>query len=516
MRKHYIISVIFVLFLLIPYIGYGESSEQIMRNQLVGVSNSEYPDSLIDGSIFHFDDSLLCTYYPEARVKPMRREVAQAVSSHALNLHYTPYNPTTPYYLIITTQTLFDSLQNEIKIYAEDVHTIHGYGIYIEVVDNMTPEQMKSLIIGYKTNLCGVMFIGDLGESYFEIEDDYNKYGYRKWPCDLFFTDLDGVWTDEDENGVYDKHTGNVAPEIFLGRLSTAGLSSLGNEIALIRRQLEKSHQYWWNSSFLSADTILNYIDEDWNYMFLSNEIKPVFGSSAIVDDIRYGTDAVFSATDYISRFSKNEYGFTHLAAHSAPNLHRIADQYVYVNNIKNNNAYSYAYNLFCCSACNWVSNSTQGYLGGVYLFNKGRTLAVVGSTKTGGMLGTKIFYSHLSSKNLGMAFQQWWKDYYGTGHTDFEISWSYGMTILGDPTIKFQHRVSDYCEENLILSRFPSENTSNLIMYKAEKSITIREDFSIPEGVHVIFDAPKVKFEKNISVPIGASFETRNEGCEL
>lgn len=52
--------------------------------------------------------------------------------------------------------------------------------------------------------------------------------------------------------------------------------------------------------------------------------------------------------------------------------------------------------------------------------------------------------------------------------------------------------------------------------MFKAEKSITISDNFSIPEGVHVIFDAPIVKFEKDFSIPIGASFETRNEGCEL
>lgn len=516
MRKYLLSFTILCTLAFICNTIYGNTLKLMESHLLTSLSDSEYPDSLIDGSVFYLDDSLLYTYYPEAKVKPVYRETASASFSHTLCLHYTPNDSSIPYYLILTTQQLYNSLRNEIMSYAEDVHAIYGYGIYLEIANNMTAEQIKSLIISYGENLCGVMFIGDLGECFYEMESDYNTYGYRKWPCDLFFTDLDGVWTDTDGNGVYDAHTGNVAPEIFLGRLSTVGLSSLGDEITLIRKQLAKSHQYWWNASFLSADTILNYIDEDWNYMFLSNEIKPVYGSAAIVDDIRFGDDSIFSATDYIARLSRNGYGLTHLAAHSAPNLHAIANQYVYVDDIKNNNSYSYAYNLFCCSACNWVSNYPNGYLGGTYLFNNGRTIAVVGSTKTGGMLGTRQFYSYLSSMNLGMAFQKWWNLYYGANHTDSDISWSYGMTILGDPTIKFQHDVNDYCEENLVLSVFPSGNSSNLIMYKAERSITVKDGFTIPVGVHVIFDAPKVVFEGSMSIPVGASFETRNEGCEL
>jgi hypothetical protein len=39
---------------------------------------------------------------------------------------------------------------------------------------------------------------------------------------------------------------------------------------------------------------------------------------------------------------------------------------------------------------------------------------------------------------------------------------------------------------------------------------------FTILNGVHVIFDAPIVNFESGFTCPAGASFETRNEGCEL
>ena len=96
------------------------------------------------------------------------------------------------------------------------------------------------------------------------------------------------------------------------------------------------------------------------------------------------------------------------------------------------------------------------------------------------------------------------------------DLSWGYGMTLLGDPTIKLWHNVSDVCEEDLILTHFPDDNHSNLVMWKAESSISVASTFERPQGVHVIFDAPDIIFEPGFSCPIEASFETRNEGCEL
>ena len=145
-----------------------------------------------------------------------------------------------------------------------------------------------------------------------------------------------------------------------------------------------------------------------------------------------------------------------------------------------------------------------------------GKTLALVGSTKTGGMYTSDDFYTYLSSESIGEAFRDWWISSLGNNHTNYKISWFYGMTLLGDPTINFRHQVSDVCVENLALNEFPSNNNSNLVLFKAGSTIYVSENFEIPSGVHVIFDAPVVTFANGFSCPLGASFETRNEGCEL
>lgn len=478
-------------------------------------------DSIMDGSIFELDDILLDSVYPEASIKPTDIPVTNNNYSHSLKLHYTANNPNTPDFLIITPQSLYDSIHKEIKTYAEDLHTIYGFGIYIETVENENAGLLKSLINNYQKNLYGVFLIGDLSECMFEIEKDYNNnvYGYKKWPCDLFYMDLNGNWSDTDTNGVLDTHIGDVAPDIVFGRLSATGLSSLGSEVSLIRKQLHKSHNFWWKSSFHSADTVLNYIYKDWLHRFQSNYIASVF-STGLVDDIRNVSGSPFSKSDYLNRLSLSQYGFVHLAAHSSPTLHTFKEDggYIYLHEISESvlNNKCLAYNLFCCSACNWLAASSQGYLGGIYLFNNGRTLSVVGSTKTGSMLYSNLFYSYLSTRNIGEAFRDWWRTELGNSNTVNTISWNYGLTILGDPMINFRHQVSDFCVANLTLTSFPPNNFSNLVMFKAGNSIKVTDSFIIPQGTHVIFDAPQVYFEKGFTCPTGASFETRHEGCEL
>jgi len=480
----------------------------------VPLNLSDYEND--ESDIFDIDDSLLIVDCPNVAMKPTYRVNRNGPFSHVFYSHITPNNTLLPEYLIIVEKNIFLSLTKEIKTYAEDVHAVFGYGIILEYVENPNPDSLKTLIVNYQNNLCGVFLIGDMGECYFEAQNDYGKYGYRIWPCDLFFMDLDGIWTDSDSNGVYDTHSGNVAPEIFLGRLSTAGLSSYGNEADLIRRQLKKSHDYWWKTSYHAQSTTLNYIDKSWISWFPASTIKKVFSTLAI-SDVRYSYDPNFSVSDYLSRITSNIYGFTHLAAHSSPLRHAFTNNYIYNNQIKTINSNNYAYNLYCCSACNWTEGDTDGYLGGAYLFNNGKTIAVVGSTKIGGMRpdSASCFYTQLPFKNLGESYLHWWRQY-GDNHSDNCRNFHYGMTILGDPTIDFRYQVSDRCVNNLYLTTFPIDNFSNLIMYKARNLINVSGNFVIPQGVHVIFDAPQVVFEENFSCPLGASFETRSEGCEL
>lgn len=486
-------------------------------------------DKMFDGSIFASDNEMLLESFPAASVKPTRtsnREIASGY--HTQKLGYTRPDNNSSDFLVVIPSQLYDSLASEIKTFAEDLHAVRNCGVYVEAIGTSTAAQVKDLILSYGSTLGGTIFIGNVAECMFEIENDYNdsiKYGYRIWPCDLYFMDLDGIWSDTDNNGVYDSHTGNIDPDIIFGRISAQGLLSMGSEVSLIRRQLQKSHDFWWNTSFNSGDIILNYIYRDWRYHFPPQDIAPALPFE-IVDDVRNNVNPAFSKQDYLYKISLNGvYGFTHIAAHSDATRSRFGsreslqnpDSVLTVNELKQTYSSNLAYNLFCCSACNWLAASNDGYLGGVYLFDGRKTLAVVGSTKTGGMLEQGLFYSQFPyEKSIGEALLYWWENhYYSSGMTlPWElVSWSYGMTLLGDPTIIPYYDISEHFQQTLNLTSFPSDNQSNMIMYKARQAIHVSSNYIIPVGVHVIFDAPEVVLDNGFICPIGASFEIRI-GC--
>lgn len=488
---------------------------------IYGVTQQNIVDSLLLDSLnlnkfILIGDSLLNDYLSEipVRVRSRYYTLDQSNFTHSQKLHFTANNDTVGNYLIITSDSLYKQLRHEITTYSEDVHAITGYGIIVETESNATAEQLKDIILLYENNLRGVLFIGDIGEVMYE-QTYKNSYSY--WPCDLFYMDLNGYWTDTDSNGMYDTHTGDVEPEIFMARLSSVEMYSLGDEMDLIRSQLQKSHKMFWDLSFDTLQHSLNYINKDWvySYNFRKTSLNHLWGDN--VDDVRDSVkngeyiNLSFGKADYLSRLGSNKYEHVLLASHSNPVLHKIRTTNLHVTEIPQNNSSNIVVNLFCCSACDWTKASVSGYLGGAYLFS-GKTLAVIGSSKSGSMLGFEHFYKKMAlGNNVGESLLHWWKSMLGEEHTEYEIHWHYGVTLLGDPVTSLKHDAINYCPEKVELSTFPTENNSNMVLFKATKEIKVLPSFNIPSGVNVILSAPNIIFENGFNCNIGASVETRS-----
>ncbi|MDP3012693.1 MAG: CARDB domain-containing protein, partial [Candidatus Subteraquimicrobiales bacterium] len=250
---------------------------------------------------------------------------------------------------------------------------------------------------------------------------------YTDFPIDLFYMDLNGTWTDSNNNRIYDNHTGHVAPEIWVGRLYASSLS--GNEITLLQNYFDKNHKY--RTGVLSSlDRALVYIDDDWVPWAdsWSDAVGLVYNDRTLVKD-----KSTTIATDYKNRLTQNQEHVL-LAAHSSPSLHQFNNSdntysYVYSSDIKSIDPHALFYNLFACSNARYIEND---YMAGWYIFANTYGLAAVGSTKTGSMLEFQYFYEPLSQgKNLGEAFKEWF-----TIQGITYQSWHYGMVLLGDPTL--------------------------------------------------------------------------------
>ena len=425
--------------------------------------------------------------------------------------------------LVVVNSSIYNQLSDKIERYAYDINYVYGCEVIMETVSGGDHTNIKSLITTNQTNLDGAVFIGDIAVAWFEIANDYygystvpNGYGYAVWPCDLYYMDINGTWTDADGNGILDSHTGNTQPEIFVGRISTANMGTLLSEKDGLERYLDKNHKFWMGHTTVNKKFGLAYTDNDWaNSSQFWTGIQNLYGSSNS-DQVKYG-NAAFGKTDYLGRLTNNRYEFVQLACHASYNHLSMSGGGIYSNEIFNNGTKSIGHNLFCCSGCNWTavpSNSSQGFLGGSHVYNAGSSsLVVVGTTKTGGMLNFNHFYTPLGQgKTIGESFKQWWIN--GAILTsNFIISWHYGMTIVGDPLINFHHCMNNRCVSQITLNSFDTSNPTSH-RYIVAKDKIIVNNYVIPAGKHVIFNAKEVELNSGFECQLGGSFEIMSEGC--
>ena len=143
---------------------------------------------------------------------------------------------------------------------------------------------------------------------------------------------------------------------------------------------------------------------------------------------------------DYVfHRLPDDTYEFIQLACHSWSYGHHFTDGgYAYSNDIRNAPPRALFYNLFACGALRFTDYNC---LGNAYILNTNTpSLTVIGSTKSGSMLNFRDFYEPIGNGySIGEAFRMWFEDRYPysddpSGYN--EVSWYYGMTILGDPTL--------------------------------------------------------------------------------
>jgi hypothetical protein len=326
---------------------------------------------------------------------------------------------------IFVPSTIYNMISSEVLQYVNDLATLD---LATEIYSGTwgTAEDVKQYLQErYTEHVIGCLMIGAIPCAWYEME----AFGeYEEFPIDLYYMDLDGNWSDTDNDGIYDHHAGDRAPEIWIGRLKADVLS--GDEIEFYKNYFYKCHQYRTKAYELPKKALV-YIDDDWatDYGFAWNkEVQYAYAQTDLITD-KWTT----SAKDYTTRLTEG-YEMVHLASHSSPFAHYFMDPnglngIVTSNDITNIDPHVFFYNLFCCSAARYIETD---YIAGAYLFTDTYSLVVLGSTKIGGMWQSTQFYKTLGDgKCFGEAFTKWF-----TAEGIDRPDWFYGMVLLGDPTL--------------------------------------------------------------------------------
>ncbi len=381
---------------------------------------------------------------------------------------------------ILTQQSIANALTNEINQLISNLQS-ENYTVLSYQISGGTPESLRTFLqnLYNNNNIEGALFIGNLPVAWFEIANDYNQYGYAQFPIDLFYMDLNGTWLDTmtTGNGKYDGHTGNINPEIYVGRLMTTGI---GTDTVLLKNYFRKNNAYRYDTLSLQHRALF-FCDDDW-IPWASQWANDV--SVLYPDTMNYWHAETTRASIYRTKLNTSE-AWVALFAHSWPGGH----QFKYNNGNSWDTYYGYEYtnqnppaNFYNHFACSFARYTDNGYGGGRTIFNQSYGLGAVGSTKTGSMLEFYYFYYPLSQhKTLGQAFKDWFTHITSDGVTFDELCWHYGMTLLADPSLKPAGHHLVIAEDK---SKSLSTSPVKILGSPSDKQVTVSLNINAPSRV--------------------------------
>lgn len=327
---------------------------------------------------------------------------------------------------VVVYAPLYAYIADSMNVYLNDL-VAEGYDVRVDTMRGSNAAQLRSHFASLvDSELVGALLVGNVPLAWYEVE---SAEGREEFPIELYFMDLNGVWQDTNSNGLFEGHTGNKSPEIWVGRLYSGSFTWL-NEIGLINNYFHKNHKYRTGGYTISTKA-LSYVDDDW-YSFDDCELRRLYDTVLVVRNNNTTT-----AADFRNRLD-DMYEWVQICSHSSP----------WGNTFKNNSGYAGTVfnfevwfadppflfvNLFQCSGTRFIEENSEG---ACYVFGTTHGLLAVGSTKVGSMLNFEDFYGPLDNGiSVGDAFKSWMDDW---GITD--VDWFYGMCVLGDPTLKPKH----------------------------------------------------------------------------
>ena len=381
------------------------------------------------------------------------------------------------YVYVLVNSTLYDALSSVFLTYTQDLEDT-GFSVEIPLNFGNTAEAIRNFLQNeaLTREIAGILLVGNVPFARFEIND--TRYGYEKFPCDLYYMDLDGNWTDSDGNGVHDMHTngtGDVEPEIWVGRLWASTM--IGDEIDLLINYFTKNHRFRTGELTLPKRA-LGYVDDDFVESYaddINSSLRKIYDNETtlIIDT------EITNAADYKNRLNDTlGYEWLHIVAHGNPYMH------AFMNSSGQSNIYSWDvtsidphvlfYNLATCDAANYLY---PDYIGGSYIFADTYGLLAISSTKLGAMSNYTDFYGPIGEgKCVGQAFKEWFEK-----NGELDRFFYYGLTMLGDPTLRTPH-IRDVAVTAVIPSKTVVVQNHTLAV-----NVTVKNKHNFAEALHVI-----------------------------
>ena len=342
----------------------------------------------------------------------------------------------------VIENTAYAAISNNFHIYLTQVQQ-SGFTPLVYTYSSGTATELRNYLISLynePASLVGAEFIGDIPYIIYEMIQNWGDGDeYEDFPCDMFFMDMDGNWADslnsgsvQANNGKYDTWTGNTDIEIWVSRLKTRNLTSLGSETSILTNYYARNISYRRGLLNRSAGALL-YNDDDWWTMMSSDQY---YAEQLYSNVTTVSATETTTATDYKSRIPTS-YEFIQTRSHGYPGGHgyyqnsRATFNYVRTSDYRTIDPPALFYSFFVCSGSDYTYDN---YLAGTAAFNSDSGLLAWGSTKTGGIWSDQQFYYQIRDTFcFGAGFVTWFN---AVNEYSFAPRWWYGMVLIGDASL--------------------------------------------------------------------------------
>lgn len=373
----------------------------------------------------HFEDyqSSISEPYNEVVLYSAPKELIRKDSIKVLQLNSLA--------IIFINSGLYPEIQSELQVYLQDLQN-EGYRPKVILITGGRAQNLRQTLQAHRdSGLVGSVMIGSLPVAWWEDSNSGEDY-----PIDLFFSDLDGVFADNDGDGKYDSHTGSAAPDIWVGRIHPGSLTYDG-EANLVKSYLQRNHLYRTGQLPVPSRGLV-YNEVTW---YPNNH-----GMNYLYSDITMFNDENTTTAYHYKNQLRLGYEFVHLIAHSSPWAHTffLANDQFGGGSVFNFEIPALAPNacFYFLNACMCTRFLEKDNLGNWYLFAQPWGLVVMGSTQLMyGISDLSTIYRALGrDSSFGDAFLKWHRSTYSSFR---------GTGILGDPTLKVNRKKEPLVQVN-------------------------------------------------------------------
>jgi hypothetical protein len=206
--------------------------------------------------------------------------------------------------LVFINAGLYAAVQAEVTTYLADL-AADGYATKLVCVTGGRAQTLRTVLQVHRdSGLVGSVMIGNLPVAWYSA----SSYG-EDYPLELFFSDLDGVFSDANGDGRYDSHTGNTAPDIWVGRIDASYLT-YGSEEQITRKYFQRNHQFRLGQLPVPHRGLV-YNEVDW--------YPHDHGMSNMLGDVTVFNDQNTTTAYHYKGRLRLGYEFVHLVSHSSP-----------------------------------------------------------------------------------------------------------------------------------------------------------------------------------------------------